>query len=106
MHNSEFAAPLAVGSRDLKKAEEFAKNWNIPRAYGSYEEVIKDPDVDAIYLPLPTALRHEWAIKAAGAGKHILVEKPIGTAQEVREIRKVCLESGVHFMVCIFFLIY
>lgn len=98
MHESSNAAPLAVGSRDLEKAKEFATKNNIPRAYGSYEAVINDPDVDAIYLPLPTAFRTEWAIKSARAGKHILVEKPLGSAQDVREMRTACEENGVHFM--------
>jgi predicted dehydrogenase len=98
MHDSTNAAPLAIGSRDLAKSQRFAKENNIPRAYGSYEEVLKDPDVDAVYIPLPTAFKTEWAIKAARAGKHILVDKPLGSAQEVHEMRKACDENGVHFM--------
>ncbi|HNP70306.1 MAG TPA: Gfo/Idh/MocA family oxidoreductase [Kouleothrix sp.] len=69
---------VAVGSRDLAKARAFAHELDIPRAYGSYEEVLNDPEVEAIYIPLPNSLHREWAIRAAEAGKHVLCEKPLG----------------------------
>jgi len=67
---------VAVGSRTLERAEEFAQAWDIPRAYGTYEELLADPDVEAIYNPLPNTLHSEWSIKAMEAGKHVLCEKP------------------------------
>ena len=67
---------VAVGSRTLERAEEFAQAWDIPRAYGTYEELLADPDVEAIYNPLPNTMHSEWSIKAMEAGKHVLCEKP------------------------------
>jgi len=67
---------VAVGSRDLQRAEEFARTWNIPRAYGTYEELLADPEIEAIYNPLPNTMHSEWSTKAMEAGKHVLCEKP------------------------------
>ena len=67
---------VAVGSRTLERAEEFAQEWDIPRAYGTYEELLADPEVEAIYNPLPNTMHSEWSIKAMEAGKHVLCEKP------------------------------
>ena len=67
---------VAVGSRTLDRAEEFAQEWDIPRAYGTYEELLADPEIEAIYNPLPNTMHSEWSIKAMEAGKHVLCEKP------------------------------
>ena len=67
----------AIASRDLAKAQATAKQLGIPKAYGSYEELLADPDIDAIYNPLPNHLHVPWSIKAIEAGKHVLCEKPI-----------------------------
>jgi D-xylose 1-dehydrogenase (NADP+, D-xylono-1,5-lactone-forming) len=74
---SEDVEVLAVGSRDLDRAREFAAKWGIPRAYGSYEELLADPDVEAVYIPLPNTMHCEWSIRAVEAGKHVLCEKPM-----------------------------
>lgn len=67
----------AVASRNQAKADAYAKEWKIPRAYGSYEALLADKEIDAIYIPLPNDMHAEWSIKCAEAGKHVLVEKPI-----------------------------
>jgi xylose dehydrogenase (NAD/NADP) len=68
---------LAIASRSQERAHHYAQTQGIPRAYGSYEALLADPDIDAVYIPLPHSLHVEWASKAAEAGKHVLVEKPI-----------------------------
>ena len=67
----------AICSRSLEKAQAAAAQLGIPKAYGSYEELLADPDIDAIYNPLPNHLHVSWSIKALQAGKHVLCEKPI-----------------------------
>ncbi|MGZ4381175.1 MAG: Gfo/Idh/MocA family protein [Gaiellaceae bacterium] len=75
---------IAVGSRDQAKAQEYAAEHGIERAYGSYEALLEDPDVEAIYISLPNSLHVEWSIKALEAGKHVLCEKPLSrSAAEV-----------------------
>jgi xylose dehydrogenase (NAD/NADP) len=67
---------VAVASRDQARADAYAREWGIERAYGSYEALLEDPDVDAVYISLPNNMHVEWSIKAVEAGKHVLVEKP------------------------------
>ena len=74
---SEKVDLLGVASRDGPHAEEYAQRWHIPRAYGSYEEVLADPEVEAVYISLPNTLHCEWSIRALEAGKHVLCEKPL-----------------------------
>lgn len=96
----------AVASRDLAKARQFIAECQSdvpfdppPQACGSYAELLGRDDVDAVYLPLPTRVRREWAIRAAEAGKHVLIEKPAGaTAADVEEILDACRRSGVQLM--------
>jgi len=84
-----------VASRDPSKAEAYAREWNIPRALGSYEALLADPDVDVIYNPLPNSLHAEWTIKALRAGKHVLCEKPLTTkTTEVDAVIQVAQETG------------
>ncbi|OQY31013.1 MAG: hypothetical protein B6243_09225 [Anaerolineaceae bacterium 4572_5.2] len=87
---------LAVASRNQDKAQEYAAQWDIPRAYGSYEALLAAPDINAVYIPLPNTLHKEWVIKAAQAGKHILCEKPLAmTVAEVDEMAAAAQENGV-----------
>jgi predicted dehydrogenase len=72
----------AIASRDINKAKAAAGQLRIPQAYGSYEELLADPSIDAIYNPLPNHLHVPWSIRAAEAGKHVLCEKPIGLSVE------------------------
>ena len=81
----------AVASRKLKNAESYASEFNIPKAYGSYEKLLADPEIDAIYIPLPNNLHVEWSIKALQAGKHVLCEKPIGMNEQ--DAKKLLAES-------------
>src|SRR3989449_4604240 len=75
---SRTGTAVAIASRELARALEVAAKFQIPRAHGSYEALLADPDVDAVYNPLPNTLHPEWTIRAAGAGKHVLFEKPLG----------------------------
>jgi D-xylose 1-dehydrogenase (NADP+, D-xylono-1,5-lactone-forming) len=68
---------IAVASRDQRRADEYARNWEIERAYGSYEALLEDADVDAVYISLPNTMHCEWSIRALEAGKHVLCEKPL-----------------------------
>lgn len=87
---------VAIASRDEAKARAAATRLGIPRAHGSYEALIADPDVDAIYNPLPNHLHLPWTKAAAEAGKHVLCEKPIGlTAAEARELVAIRDRTGV-----------
>jgi hypothetical protein len=96
---SKHAKLVAVASRDLKKAEEWAQKHDVPKAYGSYEELLAASDVDAVYIPLPTMLRKEWAIKAAAKGKHILCDKPVaGSLADVQEMIAACRTANVQWM--------
>ena len=82
---SRLARTVAIASRDLAKARAVAGRLGIPKAYGSYEELIDDPDIEAVYNPLPNHLHVPWSIRAAQRGKHVLCEKPIAlTADEAR----------------------
>ena len=77
MQRGQWSAVTAIASRDSKKAEGAARTLGIPKAYGSYEELLADPEIEVIYNPLPNHLHVPWSIKAAEAGKHVLCEKPI-----------------------------
>lgn len=96
MQQGENTTVVAIASRDLAKARQAADTLKIPTAYGSYEELLADPNVDAIYNPLPNQFHVPWTIKAAEAGKHVLCEKPIGlTVAEAKSLIEVRARTGV-----------
>ena len=78
MQHCQNSEAVAIASRDLAKAQTFAEQFNLPKAYGSYEALLADPEIDVIYNPTPNHLHVPWTIKALEAGKHVLCEKPIG----------------------------
>jgi len=78
MQKAENCEVVAIASRNMVKAMETAKDLNISTAYNSYEELLADPKIDAVYIPLPNHLHVQWSIKSMEAGKHVLCEKPIG----------------------------
>ena len=81
-HASDKIDLVAVASRDQARADEYAKTWEIPRAYGSYEAMLEDPEVDAVYISLPNTMHREWSIKSVEAGKHVICEKPFSKHPE------------------------
>jgi D-xylose 1-dehydrogenase (NADP+, D-xylono-1,5-lactone-forming) len=92
---SDRADVIAVASRDAARAEAYARERGIERAYGSYEELLADPDVEAVYISLPNSLHVEWSIRALEAGKHVLCEKPLSRrAADVERAFDVAEESG------------
>jgi len=96
MQKGEWVEIAAIASRDLHKAEEVARTLGIAKAYGSYEELLADPQIEAVYNPLPNQLHVPWSIKAAEAGKHVLCEKPISmTVAEARSLLAVQQRTGV-----------
>ena len=96
MQKGEWSEITAIASRDGGKARKAASDLGIPRAYGSYEELVADPEIEAIYNPLPNHLHAPWSARAAEAGKHVLCEKPIAlNAAETIELMRVRDRTGV-----------
>jgi len=96
MQHGQYTTVDAIASRDLARAKEAAARLGIPRAYGSYEELVADPEIDAIYNPLPNQMHVPWTAKAAEAGKHVLCEKPISlTVAEAKTLLAVRERTGV-----------
>ena len=106
IHASGTATVRAVASRDVARSRQFVDACQAespfqvtPAAVGTYEELLALPDVDAVYVPLPTAIRKEWVLRAAAAGKHVLCEKPCGvSAADVADMIARCRAAGVQFM--------
>ncbi|NOX66691.1 MAG: Gfo/Idh/MocA family oxidoreductase, partial [Chlorobi bacterium] len=94
MLNSKYCDVHAISSRGYDKAKDAAEKLNIPKYYGSYEELLQDGEIEAVYIPLPNHLHVPWAIKALEAGKHVLVEKPVGLSS--LEAEKLLEESRRH----------
>ena len=104
MQRGKHSQITAIASRDLAKVRKAARALGIPKAYGSYEELLADPEIDAVYNPLPNHLHVPWSIRAAEAGKHVLCEKPIGLnvdeAKRLRDVRdRTGIKVGEAFMV-------
>jgi predicted dehydrogenase len=96
MQRGSWSEVTAIASRDRKKAQDAASSLGIAKAYGSYEELLADPEIDAVYNPLPNHLHVPWSIQCAEAGKHVLCEKPIGmSVAEARELIAVRDRTGV-----------
>ncbi len=99
MQASPRSEVVAIASREAGRAEAAARALAIPRAHGSYEALLADPDIDAVYIPLPNHLHAEWAIAAARAGKHVLCEKPLAmTAAEAQQIVDAGRDAGIVLM--------
>jgi len=94
--NSEFHA---IASREAAKLAECRAKFNVPKTYASYDELLRDPEIDAVYVPLPNSLHREWTIKAAENGKHVLCEKPMAlNAAECRDMAAACAANQVTLM--------
>ena len=90
MQEAKHIEVAAIASRNRERAQEAAKQLGIASAYGSYEELLEDPEIDAVYIPLPNHLHVPWAIRALEAGKHVLCEKPVAmNVQEAEELARV-----------------
>ena len=99
IHRAREAQPLAIASRQLSKAQQWATQHQVPKAYGSYEELLRDPEIDAIYLPLPPSLHKEWVLAAADHGKHVLCEKPLaGSTSDCIAMLDACRSNQVQLM--------
>ena len=96
LRRSDRSEVIAVASRSTERAEDYAAEWKIPRAYGSYADLLLDPDVDAVYISLPNSLHLKWAVRSAEAGKHVLCEKPLAlTAADVGVMQDAARRNGV-----------
>src|SRR5919197_1406309 len=96
---SEQVDLVAVASRDQARADEYAREWDIERAYGSYEALLEDPDVEAVYISLPNTLHCPWSIRSVEAGKHVLCEKPMSRhPDEVEEAFDAAERAGRYLM--------
>ncbi|WP_151733637.1 Gfo/Idh/MocA family protein ['Paenibacillus yunnanensis' Narsing Rao et al. 2020] len=97
IQESESGVVTAIASRSMDKSRPVAEEFGIEKAYGSYEELLADPEIGAVYIPLPNHLHREWVIRAAEAGKHVLCEKPIAlNSREAAEMVQACRSAGVH----------
>jgi predicted dehydrogenase len=88
---------VAVASRDQKRADEYAKEWDIPRAFGTYDDLLADPEIEAVYISLPNTMHCDWSMRALEAGKHVLCEKPLSRhPEEVTAAFDTADRTGLH----------
>ena len=98
-HASKLNNLMAVASRSITKAQEFALSNEIPQTADSYEALLDDKAIDAVYIPLPNSLHHPWTIAALQAGKHVLCEKPMAlNAEQARQMVSLAEESKLVLM--------
>src|ERR1022692_2670362 len=96
MQQGEWSEIVGIASRDLAKSQRAAADLKIPKAYGSYEELLADPEIEAVYNPLPNHLHVPWSVRSAEAGKHVLCEKPLALdAAEARQLLEAQARTGV-----------
>ena len=99
MKQAENCELYAIAGRSMEKAEGFREKYGFQKAYGSYEALLADDEVEAVYIPLPNTMHYEWTLKALRAKKHVLCEKPIApTMQEAQEMYRAAKENGVYLM--------
>jgi predicted dehydrogenase len=97
MKDASAATLVAIASRDAAKARAVAQEFGVPRHFGSYDDLLRDPDIDAVYIPLPNHLHVEWSVRAMDAGKHVLCEKPLCLASgDVLKVRAARERTGRH----------
>ena len=96
IRDSAGAKVVAVASRNQQNADNYANVWNIPRANGSYNQLLADPDLDVIYIPLPNSIHVEWSVRCADAGEHLLCDKPLTiTPEQVDQMAEAAEWNGV-----------
>lgn len=99
MRQAENCELYAIAGRSMEKALAFQEKYGFQKAYGSYEDLLADPEVEAVYIPLPNTMHYEWTLKALKAKKHVLCEKPLApTAKEAEEMFRTAREEGVFLM--------
>ncbi len=99
LQHARNARLVAIASRTAARAEDAARRLEIPRAYGSYDALLEDPEIQAIYIPLPNSLHREWTLRCAAAGKHVLCEKPLAvSAADCEAMIEGCRRHGVSLM--------
>lgn len=99
MQRAENCALYAIAGRSLEKARQFQADFGFEKAYGSYDELLADPQVEAVYIPLPNDLHREWAIRALNAKKHVLCEKPLAVSEaQAAEMFRAAEANGVYLM--------
>ena len=99
MLQAENCEMYAIAGRNMEKAERFKETYGFQKAYGSYEKLLADPKVEAVYIPLPNTMHYEWTIRALKSGKHVLCEKPLApTEAQAEEMFKAAEENHVYLM--------
>lgn len=99
MQSADTCDLYAIAGRSLEKAQRFQQDFGFEKAYGSYEELLNDPDVEAVYIPLPNSLHCEWTKRALNAKKHVLCEKPLAVSKaQAESMYRAAEENGVHLM--------